>query len=212
MYVPPVFKVDDATALAFVEARGFGMVVAVDGVMPKAVHVPFLRVRGADGKLRLEMHVARANPFHDLVARAPAVMIAVSGPDAYISPDWYVAKDQVPTWNYIAVHLRGRAIIMPAEATLGHVDRLSAAFEERLLPKPPWRSEKMTPAKRAAMLAAIVVLEIEVDGFDATWKLGQHKSRADRIEVARNLEWLGECTGSALAAMMDARLKILTAL
>ena len=204
MYVPPVFKVDDETALAFVAARGFGMVVAVDGTMPTAVHAPFLCTRRADGKLRLEMHVARANPFHEVISRAPNVMIAVSGPDAYISPDWYVAKDQVPTWNYIAVHLRGTATILPREVTLAHVDRLSATFEERLLPKPPWRSDKMTAEKRAAMLTAIVVLQIEIDGFDATWKLGQHKSRA---EVARNLEWHGACQNTALATIMNVRLK-----
>ena len=203
MYVPPVFRIDDETALAFVAKRGFGIIVAVDGTTPLAVHVPLLCERRADGKLWLEAHVARANPFHEVIARAPTVMVAVSGPDAYISPDWYVAKDQVPTWNYIAVHLRGMARLVPKDGTLAHVDRLSAAFEQRLLPKPPWRSDKMSPQKRAAMLSAIVGFEIEVDDFDATWKLGQHKSRADRIEVARSLEWQGAWNGSALVEFMD---------
>ncbi len=203
MYVPPVFKVEQDTALAFVAERGFGTVVAVDGAMPVAVQVPFVCERKADGALRLECHVARANPFHAVIARAPDVLVTVSGPDAYISPDWYVAHDQVPTWNYIAAHLRGTAKVMPAEATLAHVDRLSAIFEERLLPKPPWRSEKMTAARRSAMLAAIVVFEITVDGFDASWKLGQHKARADRLEVARVLERQEGSDGPALAALMQ---------
>ena len=207
MYVPPVFKVLPDDALAFVAARGFGTMIATDGAMPVAVHVPFLFERGDDSAVRLQAHVARANPFHDVVARAPDVLVTVSGPDAYISPDWYIAHDQVPTWNYIAVHLRGKATRLPPEATLAHVDRLSAIFEERLLPKPPWRSEKMTPARREALLAAIVVFEIRIDGFDASWKLGQHKSRADRIEVARQLDQHGSADGRALSEMMRVLLR-----
>ena len=206
MYVPPVFKVDPDKALAFIAERGFGIIAAVDGARPVAVHVPFLFDRGADGTVRLEAHVARANPFHEVIARAPEVLIAVSGPDAYVSPDWYVAKDQVPTWNYIAVHLRGRACALPASATLDHVDRLTAAFEARLAPKLPWRSMKMSETKRSAMLTAIVAFEIAVNGLDAQWKLGQHKPRPDRIEVARMLEWRGAWNGSALAEIMQAHL------
>jgi transcriptional regulator len=207
MYVPPVFKVAPDVAHAFVRDRGFGMVVAVDGTLPVAVHAPFLVEERADGSLRLELHVARANSIHAVIARAPDVLVAVTGPDAYISPDWYVAKDQVPTWNYIAVHLRGHATLLPADKTLAHVDALSTAFEARLAPKPIWHSAKMTPEKRQAMLAAIVAIDIEITGMDATWKLGQHKSRADRIEVARMLAWRGAWSGSALAEFMQAKLR-----
>jgi transcriptional regulator len=207
MYVPPVFKVAPDVARAFVRDRGFGLMIAVDGALPVAVHAPFLVNETPDGHLRLEAHVARANPFHEVIARAPDVLIAVSGPDAYISPDWYVAKDQVPTWNYIAVHLRGRARPLPADRTLAHVDALSTAFEQRLAPKPAWHSAKMPEQKRSAMLAAIVAFEIDITGFDAQWKLGQHKSRADRIEVARMLAWRGAWDGSALAEFMKAKLR-----
>ena len=207
MYVPAAFKVPPDAATRFLHERGFGIMIAVDGTMPTAVHLPFLVEESADGHLRLEAHVARANPFHEIIARAPDVLVTVSGPDAYISPDWYVAKDQVPTWNYIAVHLRGTARILPPEAAAGHSDRLSAAFEARLLPKPPWRSEKMSQDKRRAMLTAIVAFEIDISGLDATWKLGQHKSRADRIEVARMLAWRGAWSECAIAEFMQAKLR-----
>ena len=207
MYVPAVFKVPPDVARSFLRERGFGIMIAVDGAMPVAVHLPFLVEERPDGHLRLEAHVARANPFHEVIARAPDILLTVSGPDAYISPDWYVAKDQVPTWNYIAVHLRGTARILPPEAAAGHSDRLSAAFEARLLPKPPWRAEKMSQDKRRAMLSAIVAFEIDVTGFDAQWKLGQHKTRADRIEVTRMVAWRGAWSGCALAELMQAKLR-----
>jgi transcriptional regulator len=206
MYVPAVFKTDDATAWAFVEARGFGTVVAVDGTKPIAAHLPFLIDR-TNPTPRLEMHVAKANPLHDVLARNGDVLITVTGPDAYISPDWYIADDQVPTWNYVSVHLTGTARVLARERTRMHVDHLSAKFEAVLTPKPPWTSDKMTPAKRDAMLSAIVAFDIEITGLEAQWKLAQHKPRADRHEVIRMLQWRGDRNSEGVAELMIAKLK-----
>jgi transcriptional regulator len=101
MYVAPVFKAEDAKAWDFVARRGFGTLIAVDEGRPVASHLPFLVERTETGA-RLAMHVARVNPLHGIVTRAPQVLLTVMGPDAYVSPDWYVQKDQVPTWNYVS--------------------------------------------------------------------------------------------------------------
>jgi transcriptional regulator len=54
---------------------------------------------------RLVAHMARANPqWHDFEAGAEVLAI-LTGPDACISPAWYVAEPAVPTWNYTAVHV-----------------------------------------------------------------------------------------------------------
>ncbi len=206
MYIPPVFKTDTEKALDYAAARGFGTVVAVDAGRPVASHLPFLLQRH-DGKVRLEAHVARANPLHAVLARAPDVLVTVAGPDAYISPDWYVASDQVPTWNYVSVHLAGVARLLPAAENLAVVDRLSAEFEARLAPKPAWKSGKMTPARREAMLQAIVGFQIEVTSVEGQWKLAQHKARPDRMEVARMLEWRGDWNSQGIAALMNETLK-----
>ena len=190
MYIPSAFKTDDDTALAFAGKRGFGTLVAVDGTRPVASHLPFLLHRD-EGRLWVELHVARVNPLHEIIARAPDVLLTVMGPDAYISPDWYVSADQVSTWNYVSVHLSGTARVLPQLENLGHADRLSAHFEEQLLPKKPWTSSKMTPQKRDAMLRAIIGLEIDITKVEAQWKLGQHKSAADQAGVLANLEALG---------------------
>ncbi len=190
MYIPPAFKTDDDTALTFAAKRGFGTLIAVDGMLPVASHLPFLLHRDA-GRLWVELHVARVNPLHEIIARAPEVLLTVMGPDTYISPDWYVTADQVSTWNYVSVHLSGTARILPQPENLGHADRLSAHFEAQLLPKKPWTSAKMTPLKRDAMLRAIIGLEIDVTKVEAQWKLGQHKNAADQVGVITNLEALG---------------------
>ena len=93
------------------------------------------------------------------------------------------------------------------DGNLAHVDRLSAVFEQRLAPKPPWKSAKMPADRLDAMLGAIVGLEIAVASIEAQWKLAQHKTRPDRIEVARMLEWRGDWGSHGVAELMNAGLK-----
>jgi transcriptional regulator len=200
MYIPAAFKTDDATALAFAQRRGFGTLVAVDGGRPVASHLPFLLHADDPKAVRVEMHVARVNPLHEVIGRAPEVLITVMGADTYISPDWYASADQVSTWNYVAVHLSGTARTVPQAGNLDHADRLSARFEADLLPKKPWTSAKMTEARRSAMLSAIVGIEITVTKIEAQWKLGQHKQQADQDGVIANLEKLGTPAAAAYLA------------
>ena len=63
-------------------------------------------------------------------------MLAVSGPEVYISPDWYGLDNQVPTWNYIAVHLRGSLTTLPIDTLRPHLNALSARNEALLAAKP----------------------------------------------------------------------------
>jgi transcriptional regulator len=197
MYTPPAFKTDDATALAFAAKRGFGTLIAVDGGRPVASHLPFLLHADDPTAARIECHVARVNPLAEIIARAPDVLLTVMGADTYISPDWYVSADQVSTWNYVSVHLSGTARTIEQTANLAHADRLSARFEADLLPKKPWTTAKMTPARRDAMLKAIVGIEITVTKIEAQWKLGQHKQPADQDGVIATLERLGTPTAGA---------------
>jgi transcriptional regulator len=200
MYVHPAFKADPAALRALLVERGFGTLVAVDGSTPVAAHVPFLfdPARG-----EIELHVARANPIHEVIGRNPRVLLTCTGPDAYISPDWYGSQNQVPTWNYVAAHATGTAAPMGAEALRAHVDRLSARFEEAL-PKKPWTSGKMDPTRLSAMLNAIVGFAVTIESLEGQWKLGQHKSRGDHDGAVAGLRARGEADSAAVADLMDA--------
>lgn len=201
MYVNPSFSTDEDAAWAYVVERGFGAIVALDEASPIAAQVP-LFVAEREGKRYVEFHVARPNPIHKVIARSPRVLIIVSGPDAYISPDWYVSADQVPTWNYRAAHITGQAKPMPHEKAHQHVERMSLFFEQRLAPKKPWSTSKMTPEKLEMMLRGIVPIELEVERIEASTKLGQNKPEADRMEAARMLAWRGGWGEMAVAEAM----------
>lgn len=184
MYTPPLFKSDRAASLAFAETRGFGTVCAWDGRKPVASAVPFVIDHAADGTPRLAFHVARHNPLAKLADGHASWLMAVMGADAYVSPDWYVSPDQVPTWLYQAVHLTGPVRVMSDDELGLHVDDLSAKFENRLAPKPPWTSSKMTAGRLDAMKKGIVGLAMTVEEVEGSFKLNQHKSEADYVAIA----------------------------
>jgi len=206
MYVHPAFRTDTDDALAMLGARGFALLVVADAQgLPHAVHIPFLAEPHDGGGLRIELHVARANPIHALLGEAgrPA-LLAVQGPDAYLSPDWYGVPNQVPTWTYTAVHLSGVARALPPEAIPGHLERLSQAFEGRLAPKAPWRMEKVEPHRLHAMMRAIVGIEILVpaEGIQAQRKLIQHKGETEHRGAIAGLAARPDPGAQAIATLM----------
>jgi transcriptional regulator len=165
--------------------------------------VPFLFDPAAPDA-EIELHVARANPIHTVIAANPSVLLTCVGQDAYISPDWYVSENQVPTWNYVAVHVTGTGRIMSADELRAHVDRLSAQFENRLLPKKPWTTDKMDQQRLTAMLNGIVGIAVKVETVEGQWKLGQHKKAEDHDGVVAGLRAQNEPKSAALADLMDA--------
>jgi transcriptional regulator len=204
MYTPPMFKPDRAASLAFAEARGFGTVCAWDGAKPIASSLPFYLGFADDGTPRAAFHVARNNPLLKLADGKTAWLMAVNGADAYLSPDWYVSPDQVPTWLYQAVHLTGTVRTL-SDSELGpHLDALSGKFEGRLAPKPPWTTAKMTAGRLDAMKKAIVGLVMSVDEVEGSFKLNQHKSDADYVGAANALAQQPQAAAQVISGEMRA--------
>lgn len=205
MHPNPAFRGTATQAnIAFARGRGFGMLTLNGPDGPIGAHVPFLISADATS---IDLHLARSNP----IARSPLpakALIAVSGPDAYISPDWYGVPDQVPTWNYVAVHLRGTLRPLPVETLRHHADALSARFEADLLPKKPWVSGKMADGAMDRMMRMILPFRLDLEAVDGTWKLNQNKDADVRLAAATALAGQPS-TGAtqALAGLMRAAQK-----
>jgi transcriptional regulator len=184
MYTPPFFKQDRAASLKFADARGFGTMCAFDGHKPVASPLPFYLTYAADGTPQVAFHVARHNPLLKLADGTISWLLAVNGPDAYVSPDWYVSPDQVPTWLYQVVHLTGTVRTLSDDELAEQIETLSAKFEDWLLPKKPWTSSKMTAGRLDTLKKAIVGLVMTVEEVEGSFKLNQHKSDADHAAIA----------------------------
>jgi len=211
MYTPPPFKADRAASLAFAQARGFGTVCAFDGGKPVASALPFCLTYAADGTPQLAFHVARGNPLAKLADGTSSWLMAVTGPDAYVSADWYVSPDQVPTWLYQAVHLTGPVRVLSDSEMGPHLDMLSAKFESWLAPKPPWTSSKMAAGRLEAMKKAIVGLTMTIEDIQGSFKLNQHKSETDYAAVAGALAGQPDTSSQQIARLMrEARPQVFT--
>lgn len=203
MHQNPAFReTPDDAVLAAALKRGFGVLTMVDGEEPLAAHAPFALTEDGDA---LEMHLMRSNPIARAVAYGPrrALMI-VSGPDGYVSPDWYDTPDQVPTWNYVAQHIRGDLSLRPADALRDHLDRISSRFEAELTDKTPWSTAKMTPETLQRMMRQILPVRLSIGSVAGTWKLNQNKSPAARRGAAAQIAGGVGQELAALAALMRA--------
>src|SRR5437879_10536469 len=197
-----MFKPDRAASLAFAQARGFGLVCAWDGVRPIASSLPFYLTFANAGTPRAAFHVARHNPLVKFAGGTASWLLAVNGADAYVSPDWYVSPDQVPTWLYQVVHLTGTVRKLSDDELAVQVDTLSDKFENRLAPKKPWTTSKMTAGRLEALKKAIVGLVMTVEDVEGSFKLNQHKSEADYTAVAGALASQPEAGAQQIAQLM----------
>ena len=166
--------------LIFARSRGFGDLAVNGAEGPMLAHIPY---RLTNDGTAVELHLVRSNPIARALATPQAAVLAVWGPHSYVSPDWYGIADQVPTWNYVTVHLRGRLEARPVEELRGFLDRLSRHFEGQI-DKAPWTMEKMDPAALDRMMRMIVPCRLSIDVVDGTWKLGQNKDPGARVAAA----------------------------
>lgn len=194
-------RTDRQTALDAAGEIGFGILAISTNGPPLLSHVPFLLAE--DGQ-SAELHLVRSNP---IARREPPLQarLAVSGPHGYVSPDWYEIDDQVPTWNYVAVHLTGRLEKLPQEELPALLDRLSDRFEAELAPKPVWTMDKMSPEPLEKMLRQIVPFKLHIEEVESTFKLSQNKPDDVRLRAADALDTaaLRPDAGQLAALMRD---------
>ena len=206
MYAPSFFKVDDAeAAFDFVARNGFATLIAVDDGRPVISHLPMLADirRGV-----LRGHLARANP-HSAMLDGRRHLAVFVGANAYVSPDWYGDAEQVPTWNYSAVHADGAARVLtdPGEVDLllGELSGFHESLRHDLVDEKIWKLSKLPPEKLGKMRAAIVAFEIQIEKMEFKAKLSQNKNPRDYRSVMEKLASGDEARRAVADAMKAAR-------
>ncbi|MBU6298759.1 MAG: FMN-binding negative transcriptional regulator [Alphaproteobacteria bacterium] len=203
MYRPKPFVWDDVAAIQrFLRFRSFATVAAV---MDGSVSLAYAPVVVDDGEPfgSVRFHLAANNPLAD-IADSTDVLIAFSGPDAYVSPDWYVSEGFVPTWNYVAVEGRGKTRRLSDDELRILLADLSAEQERKLQPKAPWTIDKVPEAKVEALVRAIRGFSVKLESLEGKLKLSQDKKAEDRQGVIAGLEARGDPFSRAVAIAIQA--------
>lgn len=199
MYIPEHFRLrHDADAVAFMRANPFAILISTTDAGPFASHVP-LFVRAEGEKIILRGHVAKANPHWRYMEQTSQCLTIFHGPHAYISPSNYVARESVPTWNYAAVHVYGKARLFASpEDLLGMLDELMDTFEPAYAEQWATLDEKF----RQSMLSHIVGFEIVATQIEGKFKLSQNRPRQDQANVIVSLEKAEDTAVSGVSRLM----------
>ena len=194
---------------ALIRAHPFGAMVTlgVDGLV--ANHFPFIVDADASPLGTLRAHMARANGQWKELDQSREALVIFQGAHAYITPSWYPAKAEtgkvVPTWNYALVHAYGRPRFVEDRAwLLRHVSELSDVNEASRAG--PWSVSDAPEEYVAALLKAIVGVEIEIMRIEGKWKASQNQPESAREGVVSGLTAQGDEGSLAVAGLVAATL------
>lgn len=198
MYIPNHFEEKDRTKiLSFMRQYSFATIVNNNNGKLAATHLPFVIEERKDDIILIS-HFAKENDhWKSLVQNEPLVIF--SEPHAYISPVHYDHQQNVPTWNYIAVHAYGKTNLIEDDAgKLQLLAKTIQCFESTY--QQQW--ESLTDKYKTGMLKGIVGFKIEVTDLQAKYKLSQNRSDTEKEKIVRELSESTESTARMVATEM----------
>ena len=191
MYVPAHFNEARIDVLhEMMRGTGLASLVSMttDGLI--ASHAPLMLDPHPAPYGTLIGHLARANPHARAADPGVETLVIFQGPDGYITPSYYAAKQEhgkvVPTWNYLAIHAYGilKAFDDPARL-LDVVTRLTNRHE--IQRAQPWAVTDAPADFVAGMLRGIVGIELQITRLDGKTKMSQNRPAADQTGVIQGL-------------------------
>lgn len=186
MHISTKFQQDDKQVLlALIRDYPFATLVTYSALGIEANHLP-ISISWQEDKLYLHAHIAKINTLWQTVTEVSEVLVIFNGPNAYISPNHYPTKQQtgkaVPTWNYVAVHVKG-AIRFIHDPIWIHQALEILTTEHESQHNVPWAMSDAPASYIDKMLPAIVGIEIAVTSMTGQWKLSQNQPEINQLGV-----------------------------
>jgi len=183
MYTPKSNRNENKSEIIeFVKQNGFGILVSTVNGKPWATHLPLVINKGGTN---LSGHLARGNAQWRELNSNEEVLVIFTGPHAYISSSWY-DHENVPTWNYISVHIYGKIRITEGEEMLTSLKELTDKYEKDSLK--PVTVEGMSEKFLAAEIRGIVGIQIDITRIESTFKLSQNRDDKNYKAITKELE------------------------
>jgi transcriptional regulator len=199
MYIPEKYRMEDPGRIrAFLEQNAFGILVCDGPEGPLATHLPLELATGGEGPWALEGHFAKANPQWRHLSDGQSVLCIFHGPHAYVSSSWY-HDEEVPTWNYQAVHLRGLYRKQTDAELMASLHRLVDKYERDS--EQPVSLHRLSEAT-LKQARGIVGFRIEAVRVEAAFKLSQGRE-ADHERITEELGKRGGLSAAVARAMKE---------
>jgi transcriptional regulator len=204
MYIPKYFKVTDMDEVKeFIQANSFGTIVTTKLGKPIATHIP-LEFRKIGDEYYITGHMAYGNPQWKTFETCEDALVMYQGPHAYISSSWY-GHENVPTWNYQAVHVYGKPIILEEEELKQDLIMLLEKYEKHRENPILW--DKLSPKLLESELKGIVGFKIKVQEVQAAYKLSQNRNEEDYHNIIDQLQKEENLNSHQLAETMKKSIK-----
>ena len=206
MYIPKYYKVNDVEEIReFVQMNSFGTLVSTKKGRPIATHLP-LQLIEEEEDYYVTGHMAYGNPQWRTFETSEEVLIMFQGPHAYISSSWY-EQENVPTWNYQAVHVYGPATILDEEALKQDLTKLLEKYETHRENPVLW--DKLSSSLLEKEIKGIVGFKVHVKEIQAAYKLSQNRNETDYANIVEQLHNEENPDSKQIADVMEKRRKSL---
>jgi predicted FMN-binding regulatory protein PaiB/ribosomal protein S18 acetylase RimI-like enzyme len=206
MYIPALFKLTDSeTIREFVNGNGFGILIGSVNGKFWATHVPMLLTKDKDQKDILTGHLSKANLQWKEFEKSEEVMVVFTGNHSYISSSWY-DHENVPTWNYLAVHVYGTIQIIEGAELKEELARMVNKYESGL--PNPVSVETMTESFVQKEMRGIIGFRISISEIQAAQKLSQNRDDKNYLRIIEGLENKGDTDSLEMAGIMKEKRQI----
>lgn len=200
MYIPDIYKNENQEEIKdFLNKNSFGILINQTNGKLCATHIPLELDNNKNGKQVLYGHISIENPQWNGFLDNDEILAVFSGPHSYISSSWY-DHENVPTWNYIAVHIYGKIKIIEGEAVVESLKKLVDKYEKSS--ENPVRVEDFSK-KTMMQTRGIVAFEIEITEIQSVKKLSQNRDVKNYDSIISKLEKTGETNSIAIAKEMS---------
>ena len=199
MYTPEAYKNNDTDAIKdFIKANGFGILINTIQGKPWGTHIPLQLEKNEKGEDVLVGHIAKANPQWKSFNDNDVVLCIFNGPHSYISSSWY-KEEEVPTWDYIAVHVYGKLTVTSETATLEAMHRLVDTYETAS--ECPISTRNMSDST-LRQVKGVVGFSIAITEMQATYKLSQTR-KEDHAQIISELRKKDDPLAHSIATLIE---------
>ena len=202
MHIPKLYREEDRELIVeFLKQNNFPALVTFDGEKPIATHLPVEITQTETGGLTIYSHMSKANPQWKSFG-GQEVLLIFQGAHTYISPRWYNHVN-VPTWNYMMVHVYGKVRIVEGDELYSLLGRLVRQHEV----DSNYRLESLPQDFVKKEMNGTVGFVVDVTRMDAGYKLSQNRNDEDHANIIRELEGRGDLNSMEVAEEMRKRKK-----
>ena len=198
MYIPKIYKSEDQKLMKeIIRENSFALLIS-DKEKLAATHAMFL-LNENGGNFYLETHISKANFQAKVLKDGDEVLCDFLGAHSYISSSWYNHQN-VSTWNYEAVQIRGIVKLMNDEELYEHLRKLTFKYENTQ--KCPMFVENMGADLVKKEMKGAFGINIHPTEIFIANKLSQNRKEEDFKNIIKELEQSSDENSKNIAEKM----------